>query len=318
MRTSSFWRLSAFVALGVLGGAFAACGGTKPDSGFENPDGGGFGSGEAGGAFGGEGGGGGGGNQSGCSDAAKLVYVVDSTNGLHSFNPATLAFNPIGKLKCPTTGGSATPNSMAVDRSGTAWVNFSDGELFKVSTTDASCTATSFDPSQNPSGGSHWGMAFSTNGATSTDETLFTDPGDGLGSGAGLYTYDTAGNTLTKVGNFSNGLDGTEAELTGTGDGRLFAFLTTDPATVAEVTKTNGSTPTAAQAQLNGVSTGSAWAFSFWGGDFWLYTSQDGFTSSVTQYKTSSDKSVNVVVNDTGFAIVGAGVSTCAPTAPPR
>lgn len=319
MRTASFFRVSAMVALSTLGGAFMACGGSKADSGFEDPDGGGLGSGEAGGALGGDGaGGGGGGNQSGCSDAAKLVYVVDSSNGLHSFNPASLTFAPIGKLHCPTTGGSSTPNSMAVDRSGTAWVNFSDGELFKVSTADASCTATSFDPSQNPSRGSHWGMAFSTNSATSTDETLFTDPGDGLGSGAGLYSYDTVGNTLVKIGNFSDGLDGTEAELTGTGDGRLFAFLTTDPATVAEVTKADGTTPSAGQAQLDGVSTGSAWAFSFWGGDFWLYTSSDGFTSSVTRYKTSSDKSVSVVVDDTGFAIVGAGVSTCAPTAPPR
>ena len=34
----------------------------------------------------------------------------------------------------------ATPNSMAVDRSGTAWVNYSDGRLFKVSTKDAKCT----------------------------------------------------------------------------------------------------------------------------------------------------------------------------------
>ncbi|MGH7283328.1 MAG: hypothetical protein ACRELY_17515 [Polyangiaceae bacterium] len=304
----------------MLGSAFAACGGAKPDSGFENPDGGGaLGDGASGGSLGGDGSGGGTGNQAGCSDAAKLVYVVDSTNGLHSFNPATLTFTTIGELHCPTSFGfDATPNSMAVDRSGTAWVNFSDGELFKVSTSDASCTATSFDPSQNPSGGSHWGMAFSTNGATSTDETLFTDPGDGSGDGTGLYSYDTAGNKLTKIGNFSDGLKGTEAELTGTGDGRLFAFLTTDPATVAEVTKTDGTTPSSAQAPLDGVSTGMAWAFSFWGGDFWLYTSQNGVSSSVTQYKTSSDKSVTVVVNDTFFAIVGAGVSTCAPTAPPR
>ncbi len=310
-------RGSFVVGFAVLGVAVAAgCSGSKESSGFQNGDAAtGFSSGDgaAGGGLGGEGGTGGG--TDGCSDAAKLVYVVDSHNGLHSFNPGTLAFHTIGTLHCDT---ASSPNSMAVDRSGTAWVNFADGEVFKVSTADASCTTTGFDPSDNPSGGEHWGMAFSTNGAGSTDETLWVDPGSGAGSGRGLYTFDTSAYKLTKVGDFTGGLKGEEAELTGTGDARLFGFLTTSPATVAEIDKSSGATPAASQAPLAGVETGQAWAFSFWGGDFWLYTSSDGFSSSVTQYHTSSSKATTVVVEDTGFAIVGAGVSTCAPTTPPR
>ncbi|HEX7664418.1 MAG TPA: hypothetical protein VF407_07910 [Polyangiaceae bacterium] len=305
------------VGAALLGAAVAAgCSSADKSSGFQNGDaGGGFGNGDGGtgGGLGGEGGTGVGAD--GCSDAAKLVYVVDSHNGLHSFDPAALEFHSIGTLHCNT---DSSPNSMAVDRSGTAWVNFADGEVFKVSTTDASCTATSFDPSDNPNGGEHWGMAFSTNSAGSTDETLWVDPGSGAGTGRGLYKFDTSAYKLTKVGDFTNGLDGEEAELTGTGDARLFGFLTTSPATVAEIDKSSGATPTSGQSPLAGVETGQAWAFSFWGGDFWLYTSDDGLSSSVTQYHTSSSKATTVVIDDTGFAIVGAGVSTCAPTVPPR
>lgn len=321
MRVAYFLRASFIAAAAFVGAASApACGGAKNDSGFLTGDGGGgFGSGEGGGAFGGEGGGG---NQSGCSDAAKLVYVVDSSNGLHSFDPATLKFASIGKLKCPSPGqdelgGTATPNSMAVDRGGTAWVNFGSGKLFKVSTNDASCSGTSYDPGLDPSVW-RWGMAFSSNSAGSTDETLFAVPNDGQGSGTGLNSFDTSGLSLTPIGDFSNGLAGNAAELTGTGNGELYAFVTTSPATLAKVDKSSGATPSADQVKLNGVETGTAFAFSFWGGDFWFYTSQDGVSSQVTQYKASGDKSINVVVNDTGFAIVGAGVSTCAPTTPPR
>ena len=37
--------------------------------------------------------GGDGGNQAGCTDAAKLVYVVDLENTLHSFDPGSLTFS---------------------------------------------------------------------------------------------------------------------------------------------------------------------------------------------------------------------------------
>lgn len=311
------------ISLGLLsaGASPLACSGANTGSGFGG-DGGtglGVGDGSSAGSLGGDGrAGGGGGNSAGCSDAAKLVYVVDSTNGLHSFDPSSLKFTTIGTLNCPTTGGGgATPNSMAVDRSGTAWVNFGDNELFKVSTADASCAATSYKPTSKKSQ-QRWGMAFSSNSSGSTDETLFAVPNDGSSNGTGLSSLNLTSLTLTTIGDFTDGLAGDSAELTGTGNGDLYGFVTTSPATLAKIDKTTGATATADQVPLTGVETGSAFAFSFWGGDFWLYTSQDAISSQVTQYRASGDKSINQVVADTGFAIVGAGVSTCAPTAPPR
>src|SRR5580692_5127728 len=66
-----------------------------------------------------------------CSAAAKLVYVIDDMGVLHSFDPGKLAFTTIGPTNCPGAEGT---NSMAIDRSATAWVNDVNGKIYKVNT----------------------------------------------------------------------------------------------------------------------------------------------------------------------------------------
>lgn len=317
MRTSSVAALTlAFTVVATLG----ACSGTQRSSPFPETDDASVSpaptdsSGNNGG-FVPSGGDASTGTTGGCSDEAKLVYVVSAENDLYSFKPDALAFTKIGKLGC--SAGAASPNSMAVDRQGTAWVNYSDGALFKVSTKDASCTSTSFAPGQSDF--EKFGMAFSSNAAGSTEETLFVaglaDPL--FGGASGLAKIDLKTMKLTPIGDYSGSLRGQGAELTGTGDAKLYGFYTTAPATLAEIEKTTGAT--SGNKSLTGVSTGDAWAFSFWGGDFWFYTANNLQESSVTRYKKATDGSISVVMPKVGgFRIVGAGVSTCAPTTPPR
>ena len=317
MRTSSVVALTlAFTVVATLG----ACSGTQRSSPFPETDDASVApvptdsSGNNGG-FVPSGGDASTGTSGGCSDEAKLVYVVSAENDLYSFKPDALAFTKIGKLGC--SAGAASPNSMAVDRQGTAWVNYSDGSLFKVSTKDASCTSTSFAPGQSDF--EKFGMAFSSNAAGSSEETLFVaglaDPL--FGGASGLAKIDLTSMKLTPIGDYSGALRGQGAELTGTGDAKLYGFYTTSPATLAEIEKASGAT--SGNKSLTGVSTGDAWAFSFWGGDFWFYTANNLQESSVTRYKKATDGSISVVMPKVGgFRIVGAGVSTCAPTTPPR
>jgi hypothetical protein len=245
----------------------------------------------------------------GCSAGARLVYVVTQEKDLYSFAPDTLTFTKIGRLSCPATTG--VPVSMAVDRSATAWVNYTDGKLFKVSTTDASCTATDFVPNQQ--GFLKFGMAFSTN-ANSTNETLYISGLLGTG-GKGLGKVDLATMKATMIGDYSNNLTGEAADLTGTGDGRLYGFFTTSPATLAVIDQLKGAT--SSDQSLAGVNTGNAFAFSFWGGDFWFYTSDGKTPSKVTRLKSNGE--IAVAKDDVGgFRITGAGVSTCAPVTAPR
>jgi len=320
------------VACSVVAAAIA-CGGTSSkENGFGSGDGGsGSGSGGSGsggsGSSGSSGGllgdGGGSGSSSGGSDctgqAADYVYVLSAENDLYSFAPDKKLFAKIGPLGCTT---SLSPNSMAVDRNATAYVNYvadddSTGQIFQVSTTNASCTGPIMTM---PSGWERVGMGYSTNNAGSTAETLYVaGVGAGAGSSVGLGLVDFGIKTVGPIGPFSGSLAGQNAELTGTGDGRLYGFFTTAPVEVAQITKTNGSTQ--APVPMTGVPVPNDWAFSFWGGHFYLYTSQGqgaGGGSNVTDYDPTSGNVNTTFMTAIGFDIVGAGVSTCAPTTTPQ
>jgi hypothetical protein len=249
----------------------------------------------------------------GCSAASKLVYVISTDDVLRSFDPASLTFTTIGTVNCNT---SASVNSMAVSRDATAYVNMSDGTLWKVSTTDASCSATGYQTGQFNR--RIRGMGFSTDTAQGTNETLFTcTANDATFTGGGLATISIPGFQLSLVGDYTSGLAGNECELTGTGNADLFGFFATvSPPKLAAITKSSGATPS--PITLTGVNTTLSYAFSFWGGDFWFYTQGNGVGSTVTHYKYATDKSYVTAVADTGFTIVGAGVSTCAPLTPPN
>jgi hypothetical protein len=245
------------------------------------------------------------GSGGGCSDAAKLVYLIGSDNALYSFDPPSLTTQLKGVISCPGAGG-ATPFSMAVDRQGVAWVLFSDGRIFHVDVQTVACTPTSFVPGQESF--YTFGMGFVSDAPNSVEETLYV--GDYLGKGLGKI--DPVSLALTFVGPYSQ-LGGQAAEITGTGDAHLFGFYAGNPVIVAEIDKSNAQILSQAQPD---VTIGSGWAFAFWGGDFWLFTSPSG-TSQIDQYRPANG-TTSTVVQDIGSNIVGAGVSTCAPVTPPE
>jgi hypothetical protein len=264
-----------------------------------------------------------------CPDAgATLVYVVTKEEQLLSFYPPTAQFRAIGPLRCPTrppevNNPEPTPFSMAVDRTGIAYVVYSDGELFRVSTANARCQTTPFQSGQ-AGFASNFGMGFSHDN-TGTGETLFVASGDpatpNLATTPSLATIDPRTFTLRIVGDLQPPL--LNAELTGTGAGDLFAFFATAGATPCDNMQTNVNCTDSAIAQLNkttgrvvaqsvlrGNAQGTAWAFAFWGGDFYTFTAPGGAT--VVNRFNPADGSI-VTVATRGDLIVGAGVSTCAP-----
>jgi hypothetical protein len=236
-----------------------------------------------------------------CAEELKQIFVVTDDNQLHRFAPATKTFTKIGDLSCPADLFS-TPFSMGVDRKGTAWVLFNNGKLYKVSTKDASCTGTSFAVGQ--AGFTTFGMSFARDGL---GETLFVADYDAKGLGK----IDTTSLKLSFIGPYGSG--GGAGELTGRGD-QLFAFFNGSPARVASIDKATGAVLTSKN--LSGVTIGSGWAFAQWGGTFWLFHAPSG-SSRVTEYDFEKG-TTTLAVADTGFVIVGAGVSTCAPTERPK
>jgi hypothetical protein len=252
-----------------------------------------------------------------CADAGTtFIYVVSSEYVLYRFYPPEASFVEIGPIDCPAVG-NATPFSMAVDRKGIAYVLYNDGELFRMSTAKPSaCVPTGFVVNQDGFS-STFGMGFSAN-VTDPGETLYvaSDTNAGpTGAPESLATIDTDTYQLSTVGQFSSVIG--NAELTGAGDGSLYAFgIDQGPSGpilhLAQIDK-----PTAKiidDTYLN-LGTGGqnivAWAFAYWGGDFYFFTSVGGGSSKVSRYHPGDTQAVDYAT--LGNTIVGAGVSTCAP-----
>ncbi len=256
-----------------------------------------------------------GGGNDGCADDARLVYVLGSDRQLMSFDPSTLTFTQVGVVNCPVQGGPAVPPpkpmSMAIDRQGFAWILYGDGSLFHMDVKAPDmCMKTDFQRAQL-TGFDLFGMGFVSDAPGSQAETLYLGA---YTSGDGIGRLDLSTLLIDRVGYYDK-ING-PAEMTGTGDGRLFGFFLTNPAVqVAEIDKTNSHV--ISKRPLDKVHIGGAWAFAFWGGDFWLFTSPDGPTSHVDRYRPS-DGTTTRMVEDAGLQIVGAGVSTCAPVVPPK
>jgi hypothetical protein len=255
---------------------------------------------------------------SGCPDAAAtLVYVVSESNLLMSLYPPTTTFTTIGHLSCPAASGSQ-PFSMAVDRTGIAYVLYEDGELFRVSTATASCRATRFASGQHGFA-AKFGMAFVSDG-TGAGETLYVAEGNSsvttsgnagtCAVGARLASINTSTFTLSIIGTPTPAI--CSPELTGTGGGDLFGFyaVAANDSAIGQIDRITAQLTN--ESRLSGVPQGFAWAFGFWGGDFYTFTEPvQGRGSLVTRFRPSDGSIVHV--GSTTENIVGAGVSTCAP-----
>lgn len=247
----------------------------------------------------------------GCSDEAKLVYVVDQTNHLLQFHPATKTFTDLGMLKCQPMAG-AKPFSMAIARDATAWVLYDSSELFRVETkNDLACTKAAWTP--NTQGLRKFGMGFSTDQVGGTTDTLFISGGFGPSD-------STSKLARLDMGTFQPSTLGTVTgwpELTGTGKAELWGFFPGASARIAQLDKASGAAlQTYLVPALNDLSDDpEAWAFAFHGGSFWVFLEKNG-EDYTTVYQVDSVTGAiagMTPADDPKRSIVGAGVSTCAP-----
>ncbi|MEO8553572.1 MAG: hypothetical protein ABI678_26545 [Kofleriaceae bacterium] len=282
----------------------AACGpSTRGDDDDFGGDGGNHGSNGSGGSNGGD----------GCSDASKLIYVVDINNQLSQYDPTSKAFHDLGALACESAG-TGTPFSMGVDRNANAYVLYIDGKLFKVDTQSASlpCTATAWHSTSQLL---VFGMGFSTTVAGGDVDELYV---------AGGPTATPASSvTLAQldVGSFTAATKGTvqgSPELTGNANGELWGFFpdATNPR-IAQLNKANATpiSPASLPSSMRGDPLD--WAFAFYGGNYYVFLLKaDGIgfpEPNTTVYEVSPTGALMSSTPAPGRSIVGAGVSTCAP-----
>jgi hypothetical protein len=257
-----------------------------------------------------------------CSDAAKKIYLVDQNGTFFSYLPNQTTISQstlvsVGSLSCPA-GTGARPFSMSVDRAGTAWVLYVQRSpfsgavpaIFKVSTQNAACTATSFALSN---GFEQFGMGFVADVPGGSTETLFIAGGAASDNGPSATTHLGTLNTTTLATTRLYQIAG-NPELTGTGDAKLWGFFpdSFNPR-IAEINRASGQESNEIPlSTLAGIPT--AWAFAFWGGEFWVFLQRTTDQSTIV-YRVTKSGSVDSYALP-GRTIVGAGVSTCAPTSP--
>jgi hypothetical protein len=248
------------------------------------------------------------------------IFVLSDDAELWKFYPETKQFEMLGAFNC---GGMNGTFSMAVDRLGYAWVMFNNpqGEIWKLNVTNvADCQDPGYN--QGQMGVSYFGMAFVSNSAEDVCDKLYGNTFNGQGGfGEGpnigdFLTVDPDSLILSKLGktNFNG------AELTGTGDGRTFMFGGVNPAKLVEVNKQNGQFIDTLP--LPGLNLTNAFAFSFFAGDFYMFTESNNPNVSKVTLLDYDDSDMNgqqdltTIVASAPIRIVGAGVSTCAPFAP--
>lgn len=243
----------------------------------------------------------------GCAVEASYVYVVDLGGALYKFDPQALTLTGIGQIPC--VGNQFF--SMAVDRQAVAWVLAQNGALARYDIKTQACTVTSFASGQN--GFTTFGMGFVADTKGGTSETLFVADGP---QNSTLASIDTQSLSLSVVGKFDVPAFVAGAELTGTGDGRLFGAFYGTPFVVAEIDKTTAHIKSQVPQNPVTVPPGPTnFAFAFWGGSFYLFAGP-GTRTDIYQYTPSGP--TTTLVKSVPQVIVGAGVSTCAPTTPPQ
>ncbi|MFO7567649.1 MAG: hypothetical protein R6X02_33710 [Enhygromyxa sp.] len=245
-----------------------------------------------------------------CAANTDLIYVLSDNAQLWSYNPESNQFAQItASLGCPVSNTF----SMSVDRNGIAYVMFQNDAIYAIDVNNPNmCMDPGYVPGQL--GFNKFGMGFVSNSLQDPCDKLYAHSWNGQGGfnegqNAGrLGRMDVADLQMEEIGF----IDYNGGELTGTGDGRLFAFAGS-PAKLVQYNKDTAEV--IATEQLN-MSLTNAFAFAFHGGGFYMFTESNtpGF-SKVTHYDYEGDKSLTQVVDQAPIRIVGAGVSTCAPIA---
>lgn len=232
-----------------------------------------------------------------CEGTSDLVYVVSRDDeGLYLFDPETLSFERQGTLECDWI---SAPNSMAVARDGVAYVRYSDNSVYEVNLETLACTPTAY----SSAGFGSFGMGYASDDADTWRDRLY------IANDKQVAMLDTSTWKPKPLAALPS-----QSELTGNGEGELWAFLPLEqPAQIARIDL--GGSGIVERVKLPGFPSPTgidAFAFANWDGAFYLFVREYGMGRSTDVYRVEGS-TMTRVMEDVGFDVVGAGVSTCAP-----
>ena len=235
-----------------------------------------------------------------CEHTSDLIYVVERDAGrLYTYDPVGNDFTLLGAPDCTT---SYPPASMAVNRDGTAYVRDAGNRVFAVDLGTMACTATAY--SDRATHFDSFGMGYATDSADTWRDQLY------VANEGTLAVVDSSTWSLRNLGTLPS-----QSELTGNADGELWAVLPLER--VAELrrldTDTGATLETVRVPAFPDPSELDTFAVATWNGDFYIFLRSHGMGETTNVYKVTRDGTMTMVLEDAGFDVVGAGVSTCAP-----
>jgi hypothetical protein len=238
-----------------------------------------------------------------CDTTDDRIYVIDRDAAmLYVFDPATNGLTRVGELTCDSW---STPASMGVSRDGHAYVRYDDETVFDVDLATMRCSETTYSDRTTRFGA--FGMGYATATAGTWRDQLY------IANGSTLATLDTGTWRVSNLGRMPS-----QSELTGNAAGELWAVLPLE--SPAELRRLDPSTGAALDTiQLRSFPDPmeiDTFAFAAWGGELFVFVRVYGMGESTAVYRVDSASGrMERVVEGLGINVVGAGVSTCAPTA---
>jgi hypothetical protein len=274
----------------------------------------------------------------GCASGSEWIYAVgfrpeeydpyaEVIARLLRYEPDSSTISPIGILRCPWArdAGRAPcpfsccymPFTMSVDRNGQAWVllvypiyteSGRPVQLLRCSTSDASCEPTDFVPGTD--GFEIFSMGFGKDRPEDTEEQLFI-------TGGPWHVYDEEEAfgvlDLSSFNTVTRGRLPLHRELVGTGNGILWGFVGIEGTFQRLDPETGEALGALFRTGLILGDRGGGYDFAHWGGDLYLFFSNDAMRHSQVYRLDPEAAEMDVTVDDVGIVVTGAGVSTCAP-----
>lgn len=197
------------------------------------------------------------------------IFLMSDEGALWSYDPVLDRFAFVIGPVCATTG---RPFSMAVDGRGRAWILYSDThriQLFDIVSPGA-CVDSGYLPTSPDF--PLFGMGFLSRDAARACASLYVHSYSGAGpfaEGPGLGSLGVVEGDPLAVRTLSS-IDYDGGELSGTGDGRLFAFTGVSPSKLVEYDPDTGAA--IETRPLVGLPRTNASAFAFFAGDLYLFT----------------------------------------------
>ena len=221
-------------------------------------------------------------------DVCECIYLLASNGDLLRFSPTMKGLSRVGHPDCPLGEGSG-PRSIAVDRSGKAWIPALDGRIAEVNVHDASCKMTPFAAHQS---------GFATVNLTLVGTTLFAADDHGWGGDVapslGLATIDRTTWKLTPVHKSA-----ARMHLAGAAAGALYAA---SPGAVAELAR---ATYQPSDLKVPELEKGPGAPMSYHNGSLWFFAA-----TGVMRFDLHA-RTMRKVLPPLAMTIDGAGGASC-------